>query len=297
VPSGENFVQAVKGISLTIKKGEIVGLVGESGSGKTLSSLAMGGLLPYPTYGVAATLETGRVAYVFQDPNSALNPALRVQTQLVEAIPDWNSLPRHEQREVAENMLQEVQITAPLRRLRQLPHELSGGMKQRVNIAMGLASRPDLLIADEPTTALDVSVQAEVLQIILNARRDHNLAVLFISHNLAVVGEFCDRILVMYGGRIVEDLPADGLRDNAKHPYTQALLGTIPSLTSSRDTVLPTISGQLLRPGDDCPGCVFSARCAHAFSPCHVEPPPRVHTEDGGSVECWLWMNDEVPAR
>jgi ABC-type dipeptide/oligopeptide/nickel transport system ATPase component len=242
----------VHGVSLAVQAGEIVGLVGESGSGKTLSTLAMARLLPSGLSSTADRLEFydqdltapggreipavlgTRMAMVFQDPMSSLNPAMRIGAQMVEASRVHLGYSRKQARAAALRSLEDVQIPDPERRLRQYPHELSGGMRQRVMIAMGLMSQPALLIADEPTTALDVTVQAQVMSLLRDLNADRGTAILLVSHNIALLSEICDRVLVMYRGHLVDDAPVDQLTAPERHPYTRALIGAVPDLTTDR---------------------------------------------------------------
>lgn len=246
----------VHGISFSVGQGEIVGLVGESGSGKTLSTLAAARLLPRGLNSTSTRLEldgqeltrlNGRqlrrllgtqLAMVFQDPMSSLNPGMRIGTQMVEASRVHRRLSRSAARELAIRSLADVHIPQPERRLRNYPHELSGGMRQRVMIAMGLMNEPRLLIADEPTTALDVTVQAQVMALLRALNQAHGTAVLLVSHNIALLSEICDRVLVMYRGNLVDDSPVDALRSPDRHPYTRALIGAVPDLRTDRSRSL-----------------------------------------------------------
>jgi ABC-type dipeptide/oligopeptide/nickel transport system ATPase component len=249
----------VKGVSFQLRQGEIVGIVGESGSGKTLTSLAISRLLPRGLGMAAKKLvfnghdllgESERdlrqvlgtqMAMVFQDPMSSLNPARRIGKQMVEAVREHGGLSSRQARELAIRSLEDVHITEPARRLKQYPHELSGGMRQRVMIAMGLMSEPSLIVADEPTTALDVTVQAQVMQLLCDLNDRKGSAVLLISHNISLLSEVCDRIIVMYRGRIVEDLSTAKLLSGPEHPYTQALMRAVPDLNMDREQDLETI--------------------------------------------------------
>lgn len=262
----------VHGVSFAIDAGEIVGLVGESGSGKTLSTLAAARLLPSGLSSTADRLEfhgedlTGpsgrktrallgtRMAMVFQDPMSSLNPAMRIGPQMTEATRVHLGYSRQQAREAALRSLRDVHIQDAERRLRQYPHELSGGMRQRVMIAMGLMSQPTLLIADEPTTALDVTVQAQVMTLLRELNNVHGTAILLVSHNIALLSEICDRVLVMYRGHLVDDAPVDQLAAPDRHPYTRALIGAVPDLATDR-------SGELVDVPDFAPE---PERTAHA---------------------------------
>jgi oligopeptide/dipeptide ABC transporter ATP-binding protein len=292
----------VKGVSFHVGEREIVGVVGESGSGKTLTALAIGGLVPYPGTVTATSLRVGgvelsdveprrashlyrsRLAYVFQDPNGSLNPSVRIGTQLTEALPAKGS--RRESALQAGAALREVDVSAPEARLRQYPHQLSGGLAQRVAIAMSLLSRSGLVIADEPTTALDVTIQAQVLSVIRRLREDEGLSVLLISHSLGVIGELCDRVIVMYAGRIVEEGPVASTLADPRHPYTRALIAAMPRLSSDRTQPLATIPGRVPQPHEQVTGCAFKDRCPQRFAPCDELPP--LFEVNGGRAACWL---------
>ncbi|GAA3106462.1 dipeptide/oligopeptide/nickel ABC transporter permease/ATP-binding protein [Streptosporangium carneum] len=297
-------VTPVRGLSLTVAPGEIVGLVGESGSGKSLTSSAIGGLVPYP-----GKVTTGRLrlcgvdlaelpeqerrkllgtslAMVFQDPMASLNPALRVGGQLAEVATVHQGASREKAWERAVDRLDHVHIPEPERRARQHPHELSGGMRQRVVIAMGLMGTPRLIIADEPTTALDVTVQRQILRLLRQVTAETGAATLFISHDIAVVGELCDRVVVMYAGRVVEELPVDQLVTGAAHPYTRALVASLPDMDTDRSLPLASIPGRQPAPAEVGAGCAFAPRCALASDRC-AELPPLIPYGKAHSVACW----------
>ncbi|MEW2390900.1 dipeptide/oligopeptide/nickel ABC transporter permease/ATP-binding protein [Streptomyces venezuelae] len=296
-------VTPVRGVSLTVRSGDIVGLVGESGSGKSMTAAAIGRLVPYP--GLAAAARTAlcgtdldactpaerrallgsSLAMVFQDPTACLNPALRVGGQLAEVAALHDGASRAEARTRAVERLGQVRIKEPAQVVRQYPHELSGGMRQRAVIAMGLMGTPRLIIADEPTTALDVTVQREVLRVLRDVVDDSGAGALFISHDIAVVSELCDRVAVMYAGRVVEELPAGALR-RARHPYTRALIGSLPDMETDRSLPLTTIPGRQPSPADVGDGCPFADRCASAGERC-TSLPPLVARGAGHQVACW----------
>ena len=278
--------RAVDGVSFALERGETLGLVGESGSGKSVSCYALMGLLPTPP----ARIESGtaifdgtdllrapasavralrgkRIAMIFQDPMTSLNPYLRIGEQIVEPLLIHESLPRRAALQRAEEMLAAVGIPDPARRLRQYPHEFSGGMRQRVMIAMALITKPELLIADEPTTALDVTVQAQILDLIKSMQRELGMAVIFVTHDLAVVSGLCDRVQVMYAGRIVETADTRTLFGSARHPYTRALQRSIPAL-QSKGAALYTIPGLPPDLSKPLPGCAFAPRCEFATGAC-----------------------------
>ncbi|PRA78411.1 dipeptide/oligopeptide/nickel ABC transporter permease/ATP-binding protein, partial [Microbacterium sp. MYb66] len=261
-PTPSGWVTPVRGVSFTVSRGEAIGVVGESGSGKSLTALAAARLIERPGHVAAARLDFcgtplmttsdravrsllgSSLAMVFQDPMTSFNPTRRIGTQLAEAASEHQDITRTEAMDRAIERLQSVRVPAAARRAHQYPHEFSGGMRQRAMIAMGLMNHPRLIIADEPTTALDVTVQRQVLQLLAGVRRDTDAAILLISHDIAVVAQTCDRVLVMYAGRIVEDLPASDLHTDARHPYTRALLEVVPELDADRSAPLKMIPGR-----------------------------------------------------
>ena len=296
-----NGVSPVRGVSFALRRGEAVGVVGESGSGKSLTALAITRLIELPGHVSAGRLSFlgtslldeapdrllgTSMSVVFQDPMTSLNPTMRVGGQLAEVARTHQGLPRRGAWERAVDRLSAVKIPFPGRRARQFPHELSGGMRQRAMIGMGLMGTPALIVADEPTTALDVTVQRQVLRLLDSVRADEGLALLLISHDISVIRQVCDRVLVMYAGRIVEDLPADGL-SLARHPYTRALLGAVPSLETDRSLPLTVIPGRPADPSALPPGCAFAPRCPLADARCRQDDPPLESTEDGQRVACW----------
>jgi peptide/nickel transport system permease protein len=309
-------VDLVHDVSLTMKPGEIVGVVGESGSGKTLTTLAIAGLLPPNLTPHARSMslrgenllgrssrdgrrfKDGRVAVIFQDPLSSLNPAMRIGAQMTEAVRTHLGMPGRQADALAITKLQEVLVSAPAARLRQYPHQLSGGIRQRVMIAMGLMTEPDLIVADEPTTSLDVTVQAEVIEVLREANRRNQTAIILVSHNLAVVAEICSRVVVMYGGRIVEDAPTRTLLSQPLHPYTRALVAAVPQIAGTLQ--LKAIPGSPPDPRAMPAGCPFAPRCPLKIVRCSVEMPALVTRGDGRRVACWVTAADaaseQVPA-
>jgi oligopeptide transport system ATP-binding protein len=290
-------IAAVRQVSLTVAARECVGIVGESGSGKTQAFMAAMGLL-----GAHATVE-GRVRFegedilkaepaqlnrvrgskltmIFQDPMTSLTPHLKIGVQLAEVLVCHAGMSWSEARSAARRMLERVGVPEPQRRLNQYPHELSGGLRQRVMIGMSLLCEPAVVIADEPTTALDVTVQAQIIALLRAMRREVGMALVLISHDLAVVAGLADRILVMYAGRVVESAGADDVFRRPRHPYTAELLRCIPDLTGPRLERLPTLPGQPPRPGESFQGCAFAPRCARAAERCRVERPPLVDVAD-----------------
>ncbi|ANN16088.1 peptide ABC transporter ATP-binding protein [Amycolatopsis orientalis] len=280
--------QPVRGVDLTIGKGEVVGVVGESGSGKTLTALAVAGLVPHPGRVSARELELdrGALAMVFQNPGAALHPTMRIGRQLAEVAEVHQGLSKKDAMSKAVSKLDVVAIQDPPRRARQYAHELSGGMQQRAVIGMGLMGTPDLVIADEPTTALDVTVQRRILGLLASINADTGASVLLISHDLAVVAEISGRVLVMYAGLIVEELPVIALHARTPaHPYTAALLATSVDLDTDRDLPLATIPG---RPPAEVPdGCPFAPRCRWGTHRCTTETPPLRERAPSHRVACW----------
>ena len=283
-------VPALRGIDLEVGPGEAVGLVGESGCGKSVTWLAALGLLPGAARvagsvrlrgeellgAPARALERvrgGKVAMIFQDPASALNPVIPVGRQVMEALALHRGLTGAAARAEALRLLEQVGIPDPARRLAAYPHEMSGGQNQRVMIAMALAGRPDLLIADEPTTALDATIQAQILDLLRQIRQDHGMALVLISHDLGVVADMCDRVGVMYAGRMIEQAPADAVFGQPAHPYTQGLLAALPDMAGPRRR-LAAIPGGVPRPEEMPPGCAFAARCPRADAACAASVPP-----------------------
>jgi oligopeptide/dipeptide ABC transporter ATP-binding protein len=224
---------------------------------------------------------------VFQDPMTSFNPVKRVGAQLAEVASEHHGLSRRAAAERAVDRLRAVRVPRAERRARQFPHELSGGMRQRAMIGMAVMGEPALVIADEPTTALDVTVQRQVLRLLKSIQASHAAALLFISHDITVVGQVCDRVLVMYAGRIVENLPAADLAAHARHPYTRALLAAVPSMETSRELPLAVIPGRPADPGNLTAGCAFAPRCPFADARCREADPALVADEEGREVACW----------
>jgi oligopeptide/dipeptide ABC transporter ATP-binding protein len=296
---------AVNGVSFDLARGERVGIVGESGSGKSLTALGIAQLVGFPGHVEweelridGAELSTasaeGRrrllgasLALVSQDPMTALNPVLRVGRQLAEVAEVHRGRSRREAAALAVRQLGHVHITDPERRARQFPHEFSGGMRQRAVIAMGLMGEPQLIIADEPTTALDVTVQQQVLNLLTEVNAETGAAILLISHDIAVITNVCTRVLVMYGGRIIEDAPADQLLTDAAHPYSRALLAAVPTMTSDRERDLAVIPGRPPTLADMPAGCAFATRCELATDVCREQLPPVVEIAPNRRVACW----------
>ncbi|MFC0625729.1 dipeptide/oligopeptide/nickel ABC transporter permease/ATP-binding protein [Kribbella deserti] len=304
-PSAAGWTTPVRGVSFSVHAGEAVGVVGESGSGKSLTALAVSRLIESPGVVTAArldfigvpllstperelrTLLGTSLAMVFQDPTTSFNPTRRIGRQLAEAAEEHQGLSRGKALALAVRKLQAVRVPAAERRARQYPHEFSGGMRQRAMIGMGLMGTPKLVIADEPTTALDVTVQRQVLRLLAQVRSDTQAAIMLISHDITIVSQTCDRVLVMYAGRIVEDLPVDRLHTAARHPYTRALLDVVPDLDTDRHQPLGVIPGRPPEPGHLPAGCAFAARCAFASEQCRGEDPLLLDVGGSHRVACW----------
>ncbi len=307
----------VDDICLDIQAGETVGLVGESGSGKSMTALSISGLLPQPDSFIAtgqllfegrdmrhlasaemAKLRGNRIGMIFQDPMTALNPVHRIGKQIAEVLLIHKRYAANSDALNAKvlELLRAVGIPQAELRRDSYPHELSGGMRQRVMIAIALACEPALLIADEPTTALDVTVQAQILQLIKSLQAEYGMALLFITHDLALVSQISDRIAVMYAGQIVETAPTHTLFSQARHPYTRALLASTPGAQVAHKTALPTIAGAVARPQDYGSSCRFRNRCRHAEQAC-ASSSIALETDEGGhSVRCVRWQDAMIEA-
>jgi oligopeptide/dipeptide ABC transporter ATP-binding protein len=296
--------ELVRGVSLDIDEGDIVGLVGESGSGKSLTALSVTRLLPAGIEILGGEIllngvDLGRlsdaelhafrgkqVGVIFQDPLTALNPTLSIGAQLVDVVRSRFDCSRGEARMRAVAALRSVGISLPEQRMRAYPHQLSGGMRQRVLIAMVVLGTPKLILADEPTTALDVTVQARIIRLLRAIQKSGNVAILFISHNLDLVAEFCDRVVVLYGGRIMEQGTSVQIVGAPRHPYTRALLQCIPRIDAGQGP-LRVIPGQPPADPGSLVGCPFAARCARVQPQCSAEIPPLSHAAAGHSFYCW----------
>lgn len=300
-PGGE--ITALDGIDLTVNRGEILGLAGESGSGKSLTGFAINRLISPPgrvtggqvifdgtdllTLGPEAMrrVRGRRIAMIFQDPMMTLNPVLRIETQMRDALRAHETISRAAARARSIAALDEVGIAAPAERLRAYPHQLSGGMRQRVAIAIALLHGPDLVIADEPTTALDVTIQGQILSVVQGLCRDRGTALIWITHDLAVVAGIADRLAVMYAGRIVEQGPLDAVLDAPRHPYTRGLIDSVPA-AARKGQPLPQIAGRMPVLADLPQGCAFGPRCAHRTATCDARPDPR-EIAPGQFVRCF----------
>jgi oligopeptide/dipeptide ABC transporter ATP-binding protein len=303
----DGIVRAVDGVSFNLDRGKVLGIVGESGSGKSVTAMSLMGL----TRGVNARFE-GEVLYkgtdllhvsdrdmqnfrgnelgmIFQDPMTSLNPVYRIGEQIVEAIQAHEKVGKRGARARTVELLRQVGIPNPETRVDDFPHQFSGGMRQRAMIAMALSCNPSVLIADEPTTALDVTIQAQIVELVGRLKDDFDSAVIFITHDLGVIAEIADEIIVMYAGRVVEQGSKRDLFYDPQHPYTWGLLGSIPRLDRPRAERLHTIEGSppsLINPPE---GCKFRPRCPHAFEKCKQEPPLESHVEERAHLDrCWL---------
>jgi oligopeptide/dipeptide ABC transporter ATP-binding protein len=297
-------ISAIEDISFELNAGEILGIVGESGSGKSVTALTIMGLLPQPLARIAAgsvcfageeltTASPNRmekirgpgISMVFQEPMTSLNPVFTIGEQIMETVRAHERMSASAQRERAIEMLDRVGIPSATERLNDYPHQLSGGQRQRVMIAMSLACRPKLLIADEPTTALDVTIQAQVLDLIMDLRDEFGMAIMIITHNMGVIAEVADRVLVMYAGRIIEQSPAADLFDTPQHPYTKGLLACVPTLQQDRHRLM-AIPGSLPEPARRPPGCHFAPRCTYRIEACRTAIPPLVMQREDRAVAC-----------
>ena len=307
--------RAVRGVSFAVRKGETLGIVGESGSGKSVTALSILRLIAAPGRIVGGRVRLdgadllglperqmrevrgARIAMVFQDPMTALNPTLTVGEQIVETILAHQKVSRVEARAQALDWLTRVRVSLPDRRMCQYPHELSGGMRQRVMLAIAFSCRPEVLLADEPTTALDVTVQAQILDLMDELKAELGTAIVLITHDLGVVRERCDDVAVMYAGQIVEYASASDLFTSPKHPYTQSLLASLPDWRRPRtDAPLPTLAGQPPPLTAIPPGCPFAPRCPQRFEPCPTVVPANTLLENGRTVRCLLYEGLEALA-
>lgn len=308
-PAGE--VKALNGVSFSMNEGEVLGIVGESGSGKSVTAYSIMGLTAYPGKLVGGTIyfnghqiekmsekemrkiRGNEVSIIFQDPMTSLNPVYTIGNQITEVIRLHTGKSKKEAYDRAKELLELVGINEPAKRLKQYPHELSGGMRQRVMIAIALACEPKLLIADEPTTALDVTIQAQILELMQELRQKLGMSIIMITHDLGVVASMCERIAVMYAGHIVEYGTADEIFYEPKHEYTKGLIKSIPKLNVQETERLIPIEGQpvdLLNPPAGCP---FAPRCANCMKICLREMPPKTELSDTHYSQCWLLQKEE----
>ena len=300
----------LNGVDFEIKRGETLCVVGESGCGKSMTALALLRLIPQPPGRIRGgcvrfqgedllqasearmrEVRGNRISMIFQEPMTSLNPVFRVGDQIGESLRLHAGLDAQQARERAIEMLHQVGIPAPERRIDEYPHQMSGGMRQRVMIAMALACRPDILIADEPTTALDVTVQAQIFDLLRELQRDKGTAILMITHDMGTVAEMADRVMVMYAGRVIEQGTTEQVLSKPGHPYTQGLIECLPELGSSRHaerTELTEIAGVVPSIWELGSGCAFRERCPHAMARCASEVPPMIDAGEGHGAACWL---------
>ena len=302
----EGTIHAVNGVGFELEEGELLGVVGESGCGKSVTMLSMLKLLPMPPAEVVSgralldgkdlmaldpeelrSVRGAQVGFIFQDPMTSLNPVLTVGYQLTEPLRTHLGMRKSEARRRAVELLENVGIPSAESRLSAFPHQFSGGMRQRVMIAIALACNPKVLIADEPTTALDVTIQAQILDLIKELRRRFGIAIIWITHDLGVLAGLADRVVVMYAGQIVEHADVGSLYRRPQHPYTRGLLGTLPRADGARADRLATIPGQPPHLASPIRGCPFVSRCPHAFDKCRRQNPLLVPVGDGHNVACW----------
>ncbi len=302
--TGRGEITAIEDVSFSLKEGEILGIVGESGSGKSVTALTIMGLLPRPPARIAAgsvmfqgqdlTKLSARemqrirgpgIAMIFQEPMTSLNPVFSIGDQIMETIRAHENLPAAALRKRAIDMLDKVGIPSAARRLDDYPHQMSGGQRQRVMIAIALACNPKLLIADEPTTALDVTIQAQILDLLMDLRDEFRMAIMIITHNMGVIAETADRVLVMYAGRVIEEAPVARVFDHPVHPYTRGLLECVPSITEDRARLI-AIPGTLPDPARRPPGCRYSVRCRYAQPSCSEALPPLILEEADHWAAC-----------
>ena len=302
-------VKILNGISFDIYKGETLGIVGESGCGKSVTSLSIMRLLQSPPARFAGSIKLqdkeilklserqmqairgNRISMIFQEPMTSLNPVFTIGDQLIETFMQHQGLSKSEAWAKGIEMLRMVRIPLPEQRMKEFPYQLSGGMRQRVMIAMALACQPELLIADEPTTALDVTIQAQVLDLMRDLQKALGTSIAFITHDLGVVSEMCDRVIVLYCGEVVEEAVAEDLFENPKHPYTEGLLGTLPKFGQSGR--LEMIPGVVPPAGKFPAGCVFAPRCKYATEKCHAQKPGLCDLGSGHKVRCFRYEQEE----
>jgi len=307
--SHEGRVIAVDDLNFTLREGETLGIVGESGSGKSVTSLAVMGLIPNPPGEITdgeilfggqdllkisdkelRAIRGDDISMIFQEPMTSLNPILTCGFQIVESLRLHKKLTKQQAKNAAVDLLDQVGIPSPDKAVKQFPHQLSGGMRQRVMIAMALSCRPKILIADEPTTALDVTIQAQILDLMKNLSESNDTAIIMITHDLGVVADIADTVMVMYTGHGVEYTSRKELFDNPLHPYTQGLIRTIPKITKERQR-LDEIKGVVLSPTEERTGCTFHPRCTFVMDKCKSCAPTLIEYQPGHFVRCWRYEN------
>lgn len=308
-PAGE--VKAVGGIDYNLKYNEVMGIVGESGSGKSVEAYTIMGLLQSPGKVLDGEIlfegenildysdkemedfRGNKASIIFQNPMTCLNPVYTVGNQLMEAVLSHKNISKEDARKKAIEMLELVGISNPEKRLEMYPHELSGGMRQRIMIGMGLICEPRLLIADEPTTALDVTIQAQILELMKNIQKKTKMSIIFITHNLGVVAKICDRVSVMYAGKIIEQGTVDDIFYKASHPYTYGLMKSLPRIDTNVHERLKSIEGTPVDMLDPPKGCGFASRCEHCMKICLREDPPEIAIDKDHWLKCWLLASEE----
>ncbi|WP_339061180.1 ABC transporter ATP-binding protein [Tepidibacillus marianensis] len=306
----EGITPAVNGVSFALKAGETLGIVGESGSGKSVTSLSIMGLIPKPQGKIQGSvyfkgnsiidlkdkkmrsIRGNEIAMIFQEPMTSLNPVFTIGNQMIEAIRLHKKISKKEAKELSVEMLKKVNIPRADEILNEYPHQLSGGMRQRIMIAMAMSCNPSVLIADEPTTALDVTIQAQILDLMQNLKKDFNTSILLITHDLGVVAEMCDRVIVMYAGKVVEDADVRTIFQHPNHPYTKGLLQSMPRLSSSKQR-LYSIPGNVPSLKEMPKGCSFAPRCEHATERCFLDSPDLLLVGDNHKSRCWLNVDED----
>lgn len=309
IPTEDGFANIVNGVSFSLEKGKTLGIVGESGCGKSMTSLSLMGLLPpavsYRSGSISLKekdltklpkndwrkLRGKDIAMIFQEPMTSLNPVYTIGSQIVELILNHEKMSKKEAYKRALKMLQLVGIPRAEEVLHEYPHQLSGGMRQRVMIAMALSCDPEVLVADEPTTALDVTIQAQILELMKSLQKELDMSIILITHDLGVVAETCDRVVVMYAGEVVEESGVEELFENPKHPYTKGLLASLPDIDEEKE-YLSSIPGTVPSPTEMPKGCRFAARCEFAHDRCK-ESPPTIPVNEQSSAKCWLYAEKE----
>jgi len=310
----EGVTPAVNGVSFSLKAGETLGIVGESGSGKSVTSLSIMGLIPKPQGKVQGSvyfkgdsivelkekkmreIRGNEIAMIFQEPMTSLNPVFTIGNQMIEAIRIHKNLSKRKAKELAIEMLKKVNIPRAKEILNEYPHQLSGGMRQRIMIAMAMSCEPSVLIADEPTTALDVTIQAQILDLMQNLKKDFNTSILLITHDLGVVAEMCDRVIVMYAGKVVEDADVKTIFHYPKHPYTKGLLQSMPRLSATKQR-LYSIPGNVPSLKEMPNGCSFAPRCEYATEICFNKMPDLLSVGPDHKARCWLNAENEQISR
>lgn len=303
--SGKETVQPIRGVNFHVNRGETLGIVGESGCGKSVTSLSVMGLLPKKTSEIVSgeilfndkdlagltekeyrKLRGNEMSMIFQEPMTSLNPVFTIGEQLSEPLRQHKKMSKAKTQETIIDVLKQVGLPRAEQLIDEYPHQLSGGMRQRVMISLALLCQPKLMIADEPTTALDVTIQAQILELLKEIKRKHDMSLMLITHDLSVVAEMCDRVVVMYAGEVVEEAEVNELFDHPLHPYTQGLMQSLPT-NNERKSTLFSIKGQVPKPSEIKEGCVFANRCPYAFEKCWAETPPSFQRGDHIS-KCWL---------